>query len=62
MEREKLEQMELIDFAIYKLIQLRIEAEFEDRKRGKKRYVSKVSAYKDLMNLLISMKEEFEDK
>jgi len=41
-----------IEFIIDKLIKLRIEAEFEDRKRGKKRYVSKTSAYNDLIKLL----------
>ena len=41
-----------IEYIIDKLIKLRIEAEFEDRKRGKKRYVSKTSAYNDLIKLL----------
>lgn len=46
------EHEELIDYAIDKLTQLKIQAEFENRQRGKKRYVSKVSAYQDLINLL----------
>ena len=43
---------ELIEYAIDKLTQLKIQAEFEDRKRGKKRWVSKTSAYGDLIKLL----------
>ena len=42
----------LIEYAIEKLTKLKIQAEFEDRKRGKKRWVSKTSAYQDLINLL----------
>ena len=42
----------LINYVIEKLYQLRVQAEFEDRERGKKRWVSKVSAYQDLINLL----------
>ncbi len=45
----------MVDFILEKLYELRIKAEFEDRERGKKRWVSKVSAYQDLINLL----EEF---
>lgn len=41
-----------IDFILDKLIELRIQTEFEDRERGKKRYVSKTSAYNDLIILL----------
>ena len=41
-----------LDFVIEKLIKLRIETEFQDRQRGKKRYVSKASAYQDLIKLL----------
>lgn len=44
--------MDLILYAIKKLYELKFKAEFEDRERGKKRYVSKVSAYQDLINLL----------
>ena len=51
-------QNNLIEFAIDKLIQLKIQAEFEDRQRGKKRYVSKTSAYQDLINLLEGIYEE----
>ena len=43
---------ETLDFVIEKLIRLRIKAEFEDRQRKKKRYVSKTSAYQDLIKLL----------
>ena len=50
--------MDLIEFAIDKLIQLKIQAEFEDRQRGKKRYVSKTSAYQDLINLLEEIYEK----
>ena len=41
-----------LEFVINKLIELKIKAEFEDRLRGKKRYVSKASAYNDLIKLL----------
>jgi hypothetical protein len=50
--------MSLIEFAIDKLIQLKIKAEFEDRMRKKKRYVSKTSAYQDLINLLEEIYEK----
>lgn len=43
---------EVKEYLIQKLTELRIEAEFEDRKRGKKRWVSKVSAYQDLIKLV----------
>ncbi len=43
---------DVIDFVIDKLIELRIKAEFEDKQRGKKRYVTKTSAYNDLIKLL----------
>ncbi len=46
----------MIDYAIDKLTELKIKAEFEDRKRGKKRYVSKTSAYDDLIKLLKKLK------
>lgn len=49
--------MERIEYAIQKLTQLKIKAEFEDRLRGKKRYISKVSAYKDLIKLLEDLYE-----
>lgn len=43
---------DLKEYLIYKLTQLKIQAEFEDRSRGKKRWVSKTSAYQDLINLI----------
>ena len=54
------DNMDLIEFAIDKLQELRIKAEFEDRRRGKKRYVSKVSAYNDLIKLLEDLYERNE--
>lgn len=45
----------LIEYAIEKLTKLKIQAEFEDRQRGKKRWVSKTSAYADLIKLLKEM-------
>ena len=42
---------ELIDYAIYKLTELKIKAEIEDRARGKVRYVKKTRAYQDLIDL-----------
>ena len=53
-----MEEMELINYAIDKLIKLKIKAEFEDRQRGKKRYISKTSAYKDLIKLLEDLYEK----
>lgn len=53
-----METVRLIDYAIDKLYELKIKAEIEDRQRKKKRYVSKVSAYKDLINLLEDIKEQ----
>ena len=43
---------DIIDYIIEKLYELKVKTEFEDRKRGKKRWVSKTSAYQDLINLL----------
>ena len=43
---------ELTDFVIYKLTELKIKAELEDRTRGKVRYVKKTQAYQDLIDLL----------
>lgn len=40
------------EYLIYKLTQLKIQTEFEDRERKKIRYVSKRSAYQDLINLI----------
>ena len=48
---------ETINFILEKLYQLKIQAEFDDRIRGKKRWVSKVSAYQDLINLLEELYE-----
>lgn len=48
---------ELIDYAIGKLTELKIKAEFEDRTRGKIRYVKKSSAYQDLIDLLKEMQK-----
>ena len=52
--------MEIIEYVIEKLYQLKVKAEFEDRQRGKKRYVSKTSAYQDLINLLEELYERNE--
>lgn len=43
---------DLIEFAIEKLTYLLIEADFEDKRRGKTRYIKKTQAYKDLIKLL----------
>ena len=51
--------IQLIDYAIDKLTELRIKTEFEDIERGKKRYVSKRSAYQDLINLLKDLKDRY---
>ena len=50
MEKKKTLKAELIEYIIGKLTELKIQAEFEDRQRHKKRYVSKVSAYQDLID------------
>lgn len=47
----------MIEYAIDKLYELKIKAEIEDRQRGKKRWVSKVSAYNDLIKLLEELYE-----
>ena len=60
MERKEIQKMGYLEFAINKLLQLRIKAEFEDRQRGKKRYISKVSAYNDLIKLLEDLYERNE--
>ena len=52
-------QEELIDFAIYKLTELQIKTEFEDKTRGKVRYVKKTQAYKDLIKLLKEVKYDY---
>ena len=50
-------EKDTIDYIIEKLYQLKLKAEFEDRQRGKKRWVSKRSAYQDLINLLEELYE-----
>lgn len=52
MERQETGWQQLVEYAIEKLYELKLKAEIEDRKRGKKRYISKTSAYKDLIDLL----------
>lgn len=49
---------DIIEYAIEKLYELKVKAEFEDRIRKKKRYVSKCSAYQDLINLLEELYEK----
>ena len=51
-----MDREEIIDFAIGKLAELYIKADFEDRDRKKIRYVKKSQAYQDLINLLKEMK------
>ena len=51
-------QKEIIDFIKNKLIELKLKTEFEDRTRGKIRYVSKRSAYQDLIKLLEEIYEK----
>lgn len=58
MEGQTKEWQQLVEYIIDKLIELKIKTEFEDRQRGKKRYVSKVSAYQDLIDLLEKMLNE----
>ncbi len=53
-----MENIQLIDYVINKLYELRIQAEIEDRQRGKVRYVSKRSAYNDLIKLLEELYED----
>lgn len=52
-----METIQLIQYAIDKLYELKVKAEFEDRMRKKKRYVSKTSAYADLIKLLEELYE-----
>lgn len=47
---------DLIEYAIYKLTQLQIKTDFEDKERGKTRYIKKTQAYKDLIKLLKEVK------
>ena len=53
------EKQELINYAILKLTELQIRTHEEDRQRGKKRYVSKESAFRDLVKLLKEMNYEY---
>ena len=46
------EHEKLIEYAIEKLTELLIKADMEDKARGKRRYVSKVSAFRDIIKLL----------
>jgi len=46
------EHEDMMDFAIGKLTELLIKADIEDKQRGKKRYISKVSAFKDVIKIL----------
>ncbi|MBQ6632465.1 MAG: hypothetical protein IJH55_10305 [Romboutsia sp.] len=48
-------EQSIIDYAIIKLTELQIRTHEEDMKRGKKRYVSKESAFRDLVKLLKEM-------
>lgn len=57
MERETQGWNNMVEYSINKLLELRLQAEWEDRQRGKKRYISKVSAYNDLIKLLQDIKE-----
>ena len=49
---------ELIDEAIGKLTELQIKEHHQNIVRGKKRYVLKEQAYKDLIQLLKNIKRE----
>lgn len=57
LERQEAKRKQLVEYALDKLYELKVKAEFDDRIRGKKRYVSKVSAYKDLIKLLEDIKD-----
>lgn len=52
----------VLEEVIDKLRELELKTEIENRKNGKIRYVSKVSAYKDLIRLLEDVKEIFKDE
>lgn len=49
---------ELIDYMMYKLTELQIKEHHQNIENGKKRYVLKEQAYKDLIQLLKTMKRE----
>lgn len=51
----------MIDYAIGKLTELQIKTHTEDKVRGKKRYISKESAYRDVIKLLKEVQYEFVD-
>jgi hypothetical protein len=53
------EKEELINYAIVKLTALQIKTHEEDEKRGKKRYISKESAFRDLIKLLKEVNYEY---
>ena len=48
---------DIIDYIIEKLYELKVKAEWEDRQRKKKRWVSKVSAYQDLIKFMEELYE-----
>lgn len=51
-------EKDTVDYIIDKLIELKIKTEFENRRRGKTRWVSKTSAYQDLIDLLEELYEK----
>ena len=57
-----METIQLIQYAIDKLYELKVKTEFENRKNHKIRYVSKTSAYNDLIKFLDDMKEVFKNE
>lgn len=62
MRGQMLYNEELINDVINKLYELKIKTEIENRKNHKIRYVSKTSAYNDLIKLLEDMKEVFKNE
>lgn len=56
-EKIRLNENDTIEYIIDKLRELKIKAMFEDYKRGKVRYVSKASAYQDLINFMEDLYE-----
>lgn len=46
-----------IDYVLVELRDLLLKVEIQDRQRGKKRYVSKVSAIRDVIKLLEQIKD-----
>ena len=53
------EKEELINYAIIKLTELQIKTHEEDIERGKKRYISKEGAFRDLIKLLKEVNYEY---